>query len=63
MDVIREYMKDFRKDSFQDLQAIDRMKYHLIEKQEIRSGLELLAYEKGVYRTLENQKKKVNGEM
>ena len=31
MDVIREYMKDFRKDSFQDLQAIDRMKYHLIE--------------------------------
>ena len=63
MDVIREYMKDFRKDSFQDLQAIDRMKYHLIETGNKKRLLELLAYEKGAYRTLKIKRKKVNGEM
>lgn len=52
MQTIREYKKKFRIDAFQNLPAIDRMKYYLIEKKDKTRLLQLLRYEKESYRLL-----------
>lgn len=63
METIRNYIKEFRKDSFDALPAIDRMKYYLISKNKKKRLLELLQYEKTTYNILKIKKKKVDGKV